>query len=243
MLKNVKTIMILTTVIIIDLFTVNVIQSYEGDTGERGDRAYFMFGGSKIDLKTLNARLESKGYPTFSDNFFSLGGGGYKIINWVVIGGEGHGFLGRETLTTTGNYKVSLSGGYGFLNVGYLVYSLENLNVYPLLGFGKGKMRLKFVERGVPSFNEVLEDPRRSTEFSTGGFLVNAALGADGLLKLRENEKGKGGFVIGLCAGYTFTPVKGDWVVEGMDISDGPLIGITGPYVRVMLGGGKTGKI
>jgi hypothetical protein len=62
------------------------------------------------------------------------------------------------------------------------------------------------------------------------------------LLNLCYKGSGKQ-VVIGLYAGYTFTPVKGDWVVEGMDISDGPLVGITGPYVHVILGGGKTGKI
>ncbi|MBI4531157.1 MAG: hypothetical protein HY709_06495 [Candidatus Latescibacteria bacterium] len=198
--------------------------------------ADFIPEGSETDIKTLNVRLESQGHPTFSDNFFSLGGDSYKILNWVVSGGEGHGSLRREALTTTGIYKVSLSGGYGFLNVEYLVYSMESLSVYPLLGFG-GRVRFKLVER-LREFLpfEVLENPK------TGGFLVNAALGTDGLLKLREDEKGKGGFIVGLCVGYTFTPVKGDLAVEETNISDGPLVGITGPYVRVMLGGGRIGR-
>ncbi|MEO0197015.1 MAG: hypothetical protein ABIL89_05150 [candidate division WOR-3 bacterium] len=36
-----------------------------------------MIGTNIIDIKSLNARLENMGYPKFSDNFVSLGGGGH----------------------------------------------------------------------------------------------------------------------------------------------------------------------
>ena len=230
MYKAAKPVATLTLVAVMSVFSVSV------DAKEGGGRGYFMCGGSIVDIDALNSRLEGKGYSKFSDSFFSLGGGGYAVINRVIIGGEGHGLIGRDE--TSGNYKTSLSAGYGFFDLGYIVYSTGYLNVYPLLGLGGGGINFKIVEREAPSFDEVLDDPKRSIELSTGGFLLNVALGTDYLLKLGEDEEGEGGFVFGLRVGYTLAPVKGDWDMDGTEISGGPEVGITGPYIRLMIGGG-----
>jgi hypothetical protein len=83
-----------------------------------------------------------------------------------------------------------------------------------------------------------LDDPKRGSELSTGGFLLNVSIGADHLFILGGDEEGEGGLVLGLRAGYTFTPIKGDWNMYDMDVGEGPDIGITGPYFHLMLGGG-----
>jgi len=44
------------------------VRNKEGD-----GRGYFMFGGNIIDIKSLNSKLESKGYSKLSDNFISFG--------------------------------------------------------------------------------------------------------------------------------------------------------------------------
>lgn len=208
-----------------------------------GGRGYFMFGGSIIDIKSLNSKLDSKGYPKFPDNFISLGGGGHGIIGKVIIGGEGHGLIGRETTGGSKTYKTSISAGYGFFNFGYIVYSTKGLSVYPLLGLGGGGMSFKIVEREtIPSFDDVLNNPKRSANLSTSGFLLNLALGTDYLLKLEEDKKREGGLVFGLRIGYTFALIKGSWKMDGIEISGGPEIGITGPYIRLMIGGGGSGK-
>jgi len=202
-------------------------------------RGYLMLGASLIDLEALKASLDNEGYSTFEHLFISLGGGGYQIINGVLVGGEGHGLTGRrETTPSSGKYKTSLSGGYGLLNVGYLVYAIEGLNVYPFLGLGGGVLRLRIVERGAPVFEEVLKDPQRSVELSTGGLLVSVGVGADYLVSLMGYGREPGGFVFGLRIGYRFAPMRGDWKMDGMDVPGGPGTGLTGPYVHFMLGGG-----
>lgn len=225
-------------VVIASIFLCNITEAQEVTTSakEGGGRGYFMFGGKIIDIKSLNSRLERKGYSKLSDNFISLGGGGHGIIGRVIIGGEGHGLIGRET--TSGSYKTSIGAGYGFFNFGYIVYSSKRLSVYPLLGLGGGGMSLEIIEREPISFDEVLDNPKRSAELSICGFLLNLALGIDYLLKLGGDEKGEGGLVFGLRIGYTLTPIKGSWEMDGIDISGGPEIGITGPYIRLMIGGG-----
>lgn len=238
--KKVEALVSLTLIALMPIFSMSVAESEEIGAKQGGGRGYFMCGGSIVDIDALNSRLEGKGYSEFSHNFFSIGGGGHAIINRVIIGGEGHALIGRGE--TSGNYENSLSAGYGFFDVGYIVYSTRYLNVYPLLGLGGGGVDLKIMERGAPSFDEVLDDPKRSANLSTGGFLLNVALGTDYLLKLGGDEEGEGGLVFGLRVGYTFTPIKGEWEMNGTEISGGPEVGITGPYVHLMIGGGGVSK-
>ncbi len=205
---------------------------------EGGGMGYSMFGWSTLDIEALNSRLERKGYSSMSDNFFSVGGGGHGIINnKVILGGEGQGLIGEEV--TSGNYKNSVNIGYGFFNVGYIVYSINQLRLYPLLGIGGGGMNLRIREKPSSlSFDNVLDDPKRSVELSTGGFLLSFAIGMDYLLILGEDEQGKGGLVFGLRAGYTLSPFKSGWKMDEIEISDAPDMGITGPFIRLMFGGG-----
>jgi len=204
-------------------------------------RGYFMFGGSTIDIDALNSRLENKGYSGLSDDFVSFGGGGHVIMDRVILGVEGHWLGGEEEESTiaSGHFKTSLSGAYGFFNLGYLIYSKNDLNVYPLLGLGGGGMWLKI---GPYSFDDILENPRRGAELSTGGFLFNLALGTDYLMKLWKDEKGEGGLVFGLRLGYTLAPIENGWEMDGISLSGDPQIAITGPYIRFMIGGGGIGK-
>jgi len=241
MLKNKITLRIECVVIGCILLCMNVrAQGLSFKIKESGGMGYFMFGGSTIDIDKLNSRLASKGYPKFSDNFISIGGGGHGIINRIIIGGEGHGLISDEL--SSGNYKTFLTAGYGFFDLGYIVFSTGALNIYPILGFGGGGMSLEILRRDSPTFDEVLDNPGRNTELSTGGFLLNVALGADYLLVLGKDEKGLGGIVVGIRVGYTYSPIKGDWDLDGNDISGGPKVGITGPYIRLMFGGGGISK-
>jgi len=217
-------------------------QDKAASTDKGGGMGYSMFGRGTIDISDLNARLESKGYSTMSDNFFSAGGGGHRIFaSGLIIGGEGHAVLGEEA--TSGNYKNSVQIGYGFLNLGYIVYSLQELRFYPLLGLGFGGMTFTIKEDVASlSLDNVLDNPGRKAEIATGGVLLNLAVGMDYLLKFGEDKTGKAGMVLGFRAGYTLSPFKGDWGMDDLEISGAPKIGITGPYIRLMIGGGGIEK-
>ena len=210
---------------------------------ESGGMGYSMFGSNTINLDDLNAKLASHGYTTLSDNFFSVGGGGHGIINskWI-IGGEGGTLLGDNV--TSGDYETSLIVGYGLFDVGYIVYSIKDLRVYPLLGIGAGGMTLSIAQSPTSlSFDEVLDNPKRNVEMTTGGFLLNIALGIDYLLAFDADEKGRGGFLLGLRGGYCFSPIQSDWTLGEIELSGAPETAITGPYIRLIIGGGGIGKI
>lgn len=200
---------------------------------------YFMAGTNLIDIGALNSELEKKGYPKLSESFFSSGGGGCGRIGRVIIGGEGYGLIGEKT--TSESYEISIGAGCGFFDIGFIAISYGDLMVYPIFGLGGGGLSLTIKERGTPSFDEILESPKRGVEISTGGLLFNLALGMHYLIKL-GGERNGGGILVGICLGYTFAPMRGSWSMDGVEISGGPKVGITGPYVRFMIGGGGKGE-
>lgn len=104
---------------------------------------------------------------------YSTGGGGHGIINRWILGGEGHSYFGPAN-----------AGGYGFLNIGYLVFPMDSLLVYPLIGLGGGSM----TREASPSVSKCA--------------LVNPSVAMDFLIPV--GKKASGG-VVGLRAGYTFT--------------------------------------
>lgn len=220
-------------------------QAEESETRGEG-RGYFMFGGNQLDMDDLNLRLKESGLTRFSDNYLSLGGGGHAIVNdRIVIGGEGHALLGRtkSSMVHDTDYGSKFSAGYGFFDLGYVILRGGGLDVYPLLGIGGGGISMKIVESEVGSFGDLLDDPSRGSKLSTWDFMINLGLGIDYLFVLGGTERGEGGLVLGLRGGYVYSPFEADWKFEGETLPGGPDLGITGPYVRILIGGGGWGKI
>ena len=218
------------------LFSSLTPSAISEDGVEAKNTIYVCFGNSIVNIKNLNSRLEKLGYSEMPDNFVSVGGGNHAISDGVVIGGEGHRISGKKIKSK--DYEKSISILYGFFYVGYSVYSTENLIIYPSIGIGAGRFSLKILEKGSLSFDEVLKGPRRSTRLSNGGLLINPSFGFDYLLSLKKTEKSSTGIVIGVRVGYIFSPVKGNWSMEGMEVLQGPKIGISGPYIRFIIGSG-----
>jgi hypothetical protein len=213
------------------------------DMGELG-MGYFMLGYDMPDIGALNSALKTAGYPTFSDKFVTLGGGGHSFIRRFLLGGEGHAMVGEDQSVTLNEteYKVSFNGGYGFFDIGYAVISTPRFHVYPFLGIGGGGYTLRITKNDKPTFDSVMVNPGNNSNLSIGGLMLQFGIGVDYFLPMSEREDGVGGPMIGLRAGFLLTPIKGDWFLEDIEILGGPHLGIKGPYVRLMLGGGGTSR-
>jgi len=239
-MRSVTILVSLSTILTLLSFQLVFGQDKTSSSKVVGGMGYFMMGIGSLDIGDLNTRLETAGFSTFSEKFVSFGGGGHSINGNLIMGGEGHGMSVGEV--SEGDYTTSLGAGYGFFDIGYAIYSTDALYVYPMLGIGGGGMSIRIVEKGTsPSFNDVLENPKRGVEVSTGGFLLNLSLGTDYVFAMEKDETGRGGLAIGLRVGYIFTPRKGDWAMDETKLSGSPETVITGPYVRIVLGGGGFG--
>lgn len=208
---------------------------------------YFQFGAGQMDTGDLNTVLERAGYSVVTrsplndmdNSYISFGLGTHGVVNGVLIGWELNGLTSRETTNTAGTYRVSLGGGYGFVNVGYLAYSMEGLDIYPMIGIGGGGVHLKMTSRRTLSFSQVVADPDQGVELNTGGFLLNPSLGLDYMLSLSGDEKRESGVVFGLRVGYVLSPLTGAWKVDETDVAGGPQASPAGPYVRLTVGLGS----
>ena len=208
---------------------------------------YFQFGAGKLDTKDLNASLERAGYTVvtrspfnnLADSYISFGLGTHGVINGVLIGWELNGLTSRETTDKDNSRRVTLGGGYGFVNVGYLAYSMEGLDIYPMVGIGGGGLALKIVSRRTLSFQQVMDTPDQSVELNTGGFLLNPSLGIDYMLSLSSDDKRESGVVLGLRIGYVLAPLTGAWKMDELDVSGGPQASPAGPYARLIVGLGS----
>lgn len=209
-----------------------------------GGRGAFQVGFQGSDLSGLNARLTQAGYPSFDDGFLTLGGFGWGRVGRVLIGGEGHGMLPREETTADGTYRTRLTGGYGFFNLGYLAHSGRRLDLYPIAGVGGGGMVLDVVERSSPTFDDVLDDPARSSRLTSGTLLLSAALGGDlrlGHPRRSHRDRGDGdggGLFVGIRTGWVWAPGDTEWELDELnDVAGGPTAGLEGFFIRISLGG------
>lgn len=203
---------------------------------DRGGFGYFAVGPAYASIEELNDQLSSAGYPMFSRTMLTLGGGGMgRVSDRLLLGGEGYALT--STSKAHRGRGVRLSGGYGFFNVGYLAIERGPLSAYPFLGFGGGGTTLSIESGPIASFDQVLAQPDRGTEASKEGLLVQA--GFSGSLFLGgSDEKGVGGFLLGVQVGYAWDLSGDTWTVDDVELSGGPAAGIGGPYLRLRFGGG-----
>ncbi len=228
------------SIVIFLLVTILAAWALASDKEGEG-RGFFIVGQHKIDVGDLSTALTNHGYGQVDNNFLSMGGCGLAIIkDRLVIGGEGHGLFGDEH--SSNGYNVSFMGAYGMFNIGIVAWKKGPFQLYPLFGLGGGGFNLKIVEQQGAPFEEMLRQPKRGMELDTGGLIMGAALGADYLVNLSNNPDEIGGIALGIRVGYNYSTIIGKWTFEDKEISGGPEIGITGPYLQFMIGGGGRSK-
>ncbi len=99
-------------------------------------------------------------------------------------------------------------------------------------------MSVALKERSTPTFEEVLENPARSSELSNGMFLLDGSVGANYRVRFTEDDGEEGGgLLVGLQVGYTFAPGGPSWELDGLnDVAGGPSFQIEGAYIRLSIG-------
>jgi hypothetical protein len=199
---------------------------------QESGRGYLQMGIQEVDLDELNARLAPFGVPTFDEGFFTFGGGGHFEVGRLLLGAEGHALM--EQSETTSGFERELSGGTGFFDVGFILIREQNARAYAILGLGAGGMVLQTWERSLPSFDDVMADPRRGSVLTVGGFMAQVSVGADYIARLSPDYAAN----IGFRAGYLLAPGTDDWRLNGTDLPGGPEVAMEGLFVRFSIGAG-----
>lgn len=211
----------------------------EGTAAEAPEgRAFLMLGVQRFDVDDLNDQLRATGYPAFSTSVLTVGAGGMGVHGGFLLGGEGHGLLGPEESTADGAFRTRIGGGYGMLTLGRDLFPDHPGSLYPLIGLGAGAMTLRIDERGAPTFDELLEDPRRSVEISRVSFLLMGAVGGDYLLGVGSAGPDGAGVAVGLRIGYVAALGQRSWSSEVGRVAGGPDLSPSGPFLRFQVGGG-----
>lgn len=232
---------LLVSILLLSLGAVATVRAQSSPKGppskdvveDEGD-GYFAIGTYLIDLTPLNDRLDNAGYPTFASEMISIGGGGYGVVNRILLGGEGHGLITADQGFNGRN--VTVGGGYGLFTLGYLFRPHSSVRVFPQLGFGGGGLQLEIGSQGsADQFDDILDDPTRSATIGKTSMLVSIGAGLEYEFSGPDEESG---LRLGLRAGYLLSPLNSDWQLDEMTLSGGPDATMQGPFLRLTIGGG-----
>ena len=135
---------------------------------------FFSAGAGRIENPELGDELTGAGYPTVGRQVIEIGAGGYGVHgSGIMIGAEGYGVLTGDTGHQ--GRSVSLSGGVGLFNVGYMAPLTGRLRAYPLLGFGGGAANLRIGSQPTSEpFRAFLDRPDRQTSLSRASFVASS---------------------------------------------------------------------
>jgi hypothetical protein len=209
---------------------------------KRVNAAYVIAGQNMLSLNRLNNYIEQRGFPTVTESYFAYGLGGHVIHNKLVVGVELQRFNEKKQITSK-DFNTSILGKYSLLNMGYLFYSKKGLMMYPLFGIGLGELKLRVIENNIHSFEDI-DSYQKGSDSKTRSFLVNLGFGLDYFFKFKEKKRGANKLIMGVRLGYIISAVRSDWSVNHIRVSDGPVVGLTGPYIRVIIGlGGWVEKL
>lgn len=200
---------------------------------------YISFGIKSLDLDDINQHLSIYSYPEFSNKFYSISIGDQIIYRRLMINTEAGSVLVQKN--TTADYSAYINADWLYLkgDLGYIIFKQNNCQVYPYLGIGGSQINLSIVDQIDPDFNSNLENPRKMIRFSTRCLVLNFGWGLDYYLKLVNIGGEDKGIILGIKAGYHYSPYQMSWTVENVNISNGPKTGFNGPYIELIIGGGE----
>jgi hypothetical protein len=192
-----------------------------------------------VDFSSLNSEFRTGGVrldKELGSLQWGFGGGGYAIIDRVIIGGSGWG--SSQTVASdldSLGARISVSGGE--FDLGYQVYSMKHLLIAPVLGIGGGgyTIELQKLTGDVPNFGQLLQNPGRTSTVSFSGLTLSPQL----MVTIPISFVG-----VQLRGGYCYTPTNPEWKLEnGGKLLVGPAISKGMPFValNVVFGGFEGG--
>ncbi len=189
-----------------------------------------------IDFSPVNRHLQANGFEQLSSTHWMFGGGGYAIANRTIIGGAGWG--GSQTVASESVF-CEVSYGGGEFRAGYLIIDLKNLLIAPMIGIGGGgyTIHLEPYQHKPFSFDELLQNPGRTSTISYSGFCLNPQIG----ITIPVSFIG-----IDIRGGYNLGPFTSRWrFSDNTPLTQTPEMKKGTPWVslNIMLGGLSREKV
>lgn len=198
-----------------------------------GGQIYYSGGINTLEL----GNFQPSGYDAFPGWTWGQGGGLYVSISNILVGAEYQGLAG--VLTRNADESLALSGDYGLVQLGYVVWGTPQFQIYPYAGVGLGRVRLN----SSADLKGLLDVSQGSTphmgQMQANNLLVDLGLGVQYSLPIdAQNAGDTRGLVFGLRGGYLFAPLDTRWQHNQLPVAGGPKLAPSGFYLRGTLGFG-----
>ncbi len=195
---------------------------------------YLQVGPAFWDLDELNDSLQVRGLDDFSNTVLAIGLGNYTMIQRVLVDFQINSYWWGDEKTN--GTEGSLVAGNAFLNLGInILPSYMNLQLYPLVGFGGGVLRLH-VHDDEASWTDALNNPNGvgTDPLYQWSMLLNFGGGLDYLISVGPIQR----MVVGLRGGYIYDPTDSDWNQQGPNLTGAPEQKQSNGYIMVTIGKG-----
>ena len=176
--------------------------------------------------------------PELNQMATSIGGYGYFQVNNWLFGFKGAGNSSAKQIV--GDYEYSAGSGYFLLDFGYKVVNKQKLFVYPFVGVGWGGASYSIDSK----FTINLDDPNNqrpviySGKYNWSNVVFDAGVRVEQLFGIKTRGAETGGGLIGLEAGYMFSPTNTNWRTNAnATINGAPEYNMNGFYARLLIGG------
>lgn len=188
----------------------------------------FLFG----DFSGLNDAFARQGIGKLSSTHAVTGCSGFGVFGHAVFGFAG--WDGDQTVSSESlAAKLTIRGGE--FNFGYSVVKQAHLLVAPMLGIGVNvyDIALSPVNNDFSNFNNLLQNPRRTSSTSSAALLLSPQL----MVTVPISFVG-----LQLRGGYQYQPASSKWELsEGGKLTEGPSMAKGTPFVAMSVVFGPRG--
>lgn len=193
-------------------------------------------GYGYMDVSKLHVFV-SDNVTKFSSNHFVMGATAFAIRDKCIYGISGYAITGD--LIKSDSINISVKGGVGTFDFGFLILNEKNVKFYPMIGIGGSGFGLKIEKNNDVSVSNISDNPGQEINITKGGFVADLSLNLNFIPSLDSEEKkcSSGGIMTGLKVGYVYSLPSSDWKFSGGDITGGPNFGINMFYVKLIIGG------
>jgi hypothetical protein len=193
-----------------------------------------------FDFASLNRHLRANGYEPIDMPVTLIGGEGHAVLpSGFVLGARGGALLSSDGSGPDG-LRRTFGGGFGMVDFGYAIVRRRAVLFTITSGLGGYGMELGIGDGQSVPFDDVLQNPRRSSSVGRGGVLVGLTLGVDGRVSVGPSKDGGHGFfTLGARLGALYGPAIGSWSLsQGGDATGGPGPGLAGGFAALTIGFG-----